>query len=241
MNDETTQPKDSDASALDVEAEAGSEEAKTYSDKADGTDVLGFLSRTLKRDFASLEEAGKSLTELNSRVGDRAIAETRKKAELAGTFDALVEGYAEEQGKSVTDAREELLALAQSKKKSSSNTGANAQPESKRLAELELRLDLADLLVTNPEAKHVVDELKDIASVKGVSLQEAFRSSKAIQAAAKALSSSGDKNTKGTVTHPSSRTGVAQPNRKTQESVDAYKKERTHENADRMVRNALGL
>lgn len=242
MTDETTRPKDSDASAHDVETEAGSEEAKPSSDKAEGSDVLGFLNRTLKREFASEEEAVKSLTELNGRVGDRSLADLRKKAETADNFDALVEGYAEEQEMSVEDAREELLSLAQGAKKKTSSSRSDADSgESKRLAEVEIRLDLADLLVTFPEAKLVLEDLKDLAKARGVSLQEAYRSSKGLQAAARSMASSSDKDNKGTVTHPSGRIGATPSSRKVQEAVDSYKKERSNDTADKMVKAALGL
>lgn len=240
MNNAHSRPAGTDPSAMDVMAEGGQAEASANSEQAGETKpTLEFLSRTLGREFSSLEEAEKSLANLNSLVGDRSIAELRSKAELASNFEGLVQGYAAENGMAYEDARAELMSLAGSDGGSGSQASQHSQDD---VAAIKQRLDRQDLLEAHPEAQSVYDDVIDLANARGLTLLEAYESSAAIQTAAKQLASSRDRNARGTVLPTSQRIPGVDPNQKVREAVQDYRNNRrSGEAADTLVATALGL
>lgn len=145
------------------------EVAKTDVGKPTVDEVLTVLNETLKRDFKTREEAVKSLTNLNSMVGDNAIAELRKKAEDASNFDAIVKAYAASEGKTPDQARLELLNEIKVQKTPANETvrtsDTTGTATDQRLKALELELQEERLLKAHPEAKHVLKELKDLSGI----------------------------------------------------------------------------
>lgn len=175
MADEQKPTQTTDATAV-----AGTKEAEAV--KVD--EVLTFLKDTFKREFVSREDAAKSLVNLNQMVGDQAIAELREKAKEGDNFSAVVKAYAEQEKVSLADARKSLLEdiTTMSTPTHQSNPVQQTAPRqddlvSKLVAEVEslkFQTQERDLLVSNPEAAKVLNELRGLAKVQGKSLKEAY-------------------------------------------------------------------
>jgi hypothetical protein len=140
----------------------------------DAKDVtLKFLNETLKRDFTSLDDAAKTLANLNSMVGDQAIAALRKDS---ADFSKVVEAYSKSEGVDAARAKELLFAeLSEFEtriKTDERQTEIPSQPNSKPMQEtdakfrdLEIRLQERDLKEVYPESGRVMTQLKDLAKV----------------------------------------------------------------------------
>ena len=207
MSEPQTQMTDADKAKIvadELAKSAGQKDgaaAKVDAGKPGEDEVLKVLNETLKRSFTSREEAVKSLTNLNSMVGDNAIAELRKKAEDSHNFDAVVKAYAKAESKDEVSARKELLddiaefKAAPSQQKVTSGPTASASDD--RVRALELKLQERDLLDAYPEAKSVLKEVKDLAGIySGQDLKQIYESSNLKDMAIKATTYEKEKATK---------------------------------------------
>lgn len=240
MEPSDTRPGATDAHATDVAAGAGGAEAKQAQTTATADPVLEFAHKATGRKFGSVDEAQKAISNLNSMVGDRTLAETRKKAERGERFDRVVEGYAKAHGLSFEAAQTELDSLAEAKQEARAAQTDDSDVK-KELGTVKERLDVADLLTSHPEAKHVLDDLKSLAKAKGVSIQEAYEASTVLQTAAKSMAQSSDKDNGGSTTmSPSRKLQSTQTNQRVAEAKERFEKSRTSDNADALVEAALG-
>lgn len=149
-----------------------------------GDEVLSFLSQTLKREFKTREDAQKSLDNLNSLVGDNAVAELRAKAADADAFQQVIKAYAASEGITVEEARKELITGSNTapmiEEKPVVPQAPASQPDAALAAQVEkmaLRLQEKDLLEAYPEAKHVLDEVKTMAKLSGKEMKEFYEGS----------------------------------------------------------------
>jgi len=148
-------------------------------------EVLAFVESALGRKFDSVDDVKKTLTNLNSLVGDQAIAKTREDAKI---LNNLAEKFASSEGKTVEEAKKFLVETLMSKADKPAEPVKKNQPEppvedtlsKKRDAEvdeLKARLDRSDLLAKYPFAAEVQEEIAIVARQKGVSQLEAFEKS----------------------------------------------------------------
>ena len=245
MADDVNRPNATDPGASGAGASGGAAEVRPSGDKPNGSDpVLSFLKETTGRDFASIDEAKKSVQHLNSMVGDKSISEMKKRAELGETFEKVVKGYAKENGMSAEAARADLLALMESEDGGKNGDGKSTQqatPEAAKIAELEQRLDLADLLKAHPESANVLDDLRDLAKARGTTLQATYEASKLLQGAAKAAAASNSKDGLPSSVTPSNRLSATDRSRALEDAQSAFEKDRSEKNANALVAAALGL
>jgi hypothetical protein len=239
MSDQLNKPTTTDAGTNGAAAPAGGTDVGKGTDRQDGDSaVLTFLKEATGREFSSKEEALKSVKNLNSMVGDQSIADLRKKADLGSKFEKLVSGYAKTQGLEPDEARADLMALIEGD--GGGEADARVAEAMSSVSKIEQRLDLADLLAANPEAKHVIDDVKDLAKARGISFQEAYGGSKALQSAAKQLAASMTKDGgQPSSSNPSGRLAANTQGKDYQSALEAFEKNRTGGNAEALVAAAL--
>lgn len=237
MSDPNNKPNSTDPGTNGAAAPGGGTDAGTAADRQNGANpVLAFLKETTGRDFSSIEEAAKSVKSLNAMVGDKSIAELRKKAGAADQLEKIVHGYAKSQGLEPEDARKDLLALIEQ-----GGQGSADPMILEKVSSVEQRLDLADLLAAHPEAKHVLDDVKDLAKARGVSFEKAYASSAALQSAAKATAASMTKEGgQPSSSKPSSHIAVNTQGKDYEAALATFKERRTESAAEDLVRAALG-
>lgn len=214
---------------------AGNSEAGAGSEAAKAAIELAQLSQLLGREFKDPEDAMKTIKNLNGLVGDRTIADLRKKAETHDTFEKLVSGYAEEEGITADEARKFLADLA---KGSGPQQDERVDVMMDKMSKLELQLQEKDFLSDHPEAKSVLKELKVLAAATGQSLTEAYDSSSLKDMLAKAAASE-ERGRMGNSVRPSAIPGA--PNNKVREALERLKTDRSGDSMDRAVATALGL
>lgn len=152
-----------------VKAGDASGASATNGDSQVEAKALERLNAATGRQFSSLAEAEKHLQGLNRLVGDQTLAEQREKAQIA---DALVERYAQEQGISLQQAREQIQGLV----RPSRPAGGQARSETKDPAieqRLE-RLERFEFLEQNPNARPYMDKVTDYSKATGKSLSESY-------------------------------------------------------------------
>lgn len=218
-------------------ADAGNS-ARQYGEK----DVLAFLKETTGRDFPNIDEAAKSVKSLNAMVGDQAVAELRKSADLGKTFDKALKAYAKQQGVSEEEAKSDFLALVKGDENGSgADPAADVSELKKDVGSVKERLDQADLIAAHPEASHVLGDVKDLAKARGLSLEEAYKSSAALQAAAKGIAATKAKEARPSSPGPSGRLAPNMNGKDFESALSAFKEKRTGANAEALVATALGL
>ncbi len=228
------QPNTPDAQASVDAAGAGGTEAVQASEAAKTAIALDKLSEALGRKITDPEEAIKAVKNLHSLVGDRTIADLRKKAESHETFEQLVEGYAKEEGLKPEEARKYLSDLA---KGSAPLRDERVDKVLDEVSSLKMQLQEKDFLADHPEAKSVLKELKALAAAGGQSLSEAYESS-ALKAMATRAAASEEREKMGSSLRPSGRTGV--PSGKLKEAMERIKTDRSGDALDAAVKAALG-
>lgn len=202
MDTSQTQTTDPAASTTGSQTDGGAKQAQ-------GSDTLAFLSKTLNREFKDLDDATKSLENLKSMVGDQAIAQLREKAQDADHFNKLVSAYAKEQGVDTRDARRDILAELSS----GETTQTKVEPRAddgvrEELRKLQLKFEEKELLEAHPEAKTVLDSVRDLARASGKSLSEAYE--KGLKdVVSKASAYEKEKGTSSTTAASNSRQGTA--------------------------------
>lgn len=211
-------------------------------------EVLSFLKESLKREFATRDEALKSLDNLNKMVGDQAINDLREKAKEADNFSAVVKAYAKESGMNLADARADLLKdianmSTQSTQTTETKTETNSIDQSAVMQEvqaLKMKLEEKELLEINPEAKAVLQELRGFAKGTGKSLADAYAGSALKDLATKALAfEKKETEQKSTSVNSTSRQGF---DAKEHESlINNVKTTNTEVSKIRLVEKALGL
>lgn len=214
----------------------GNQKAGGGSEAAKAAIELEKMSEILGRKFENADDAVKALKHLQSLVGDRTVADLRKKAETHDVFEKLVAGYAEEEGITPEEARKALTDMA----KSSGTTGKDERVDAvlQQMSELKLQLQEKDFLAEHPEAKSVLKELKALAASGGQTLAEAYESSALKTLAAKAAASE-EREKMGTSFRPSARS--AMPTAKIKEALERLKTDRSGEAKDAAVAAAFGL
>jgi len=235
MDQLNPQPTSPDAQVTVDATGAGGTEAGQGSEAAKSAIELERLSEALGRKFSTVDEALKTVTNLNGLVGDRSIQDLRKKAEAHDTFEALVEGYAKEEGLSQNEARKFLSDLA---KGSAPQKDERVDSIAREVSDLKMTIQESAFLKDNPEASRVIKELKTLASATGQTLAEAYASSSLRDLAVKAAASE-ERAQMGTGLRPSSRTGV--PNDKVRAAVERLKSDSSGDAQDNYVKEVLGL
>ncbi len=224
--DPNVRPTVDGGGAGNQEANKGSEAAKIELEK---------LSEVLGRKFENTDDALKALKNLHSLVGDRTIADLRKKAEVHDTFEALVTGYAEEEGITPEEARKALSEMARG---SAAPKDERVDALQKQVENLVLQNQESSFLADHPEAKSVLKELKALAASGGQTLAEAYESSALKNIVAKAVASE-EREKMGSSLRPSTRFGV--PNSKVREAIDRLKTDRSGDAQDLAVAAILGM
>lgn len=185
--DQTPKTDAEKQAVVEAAAKAGNQDGAAV-----GTEeaALKFLSETLKRDFKSIDDATKMLTNLNSLVGDNAIAELREKAKDAENFEAVVRAYAKEEGVTFGDAKRTLLENVKASvpvKETSSPEIKSDDPLRAEFEKIKNKLQEKELIEAYPEAKAVLKELTAMAkSTPDKELREIYESSALKDALSKA-------------------------------------------------------
>lgn len=170
---ETQQTPNADASRV----EAGGADAMVETTSSSGTpasdantqDALMFLERTTGRKFNSVEEGEKFVRNLNSLVGDNAVASARQKAELA---DAVIQQYAHENGLTPQDAEIQLKSLVvPSKTRRTVSPSADTPSASDERHEA---LEREVFLMKTPEATPYIEKVSRYAKAQNIGLKEAY-------------------------------------------------------------------
>lgn len=229
------QPNSPDAQASVDAAGAGGTEAGKGSEAAKVAIELDRLSEALGRKISDPEEALKAVKNLHSLVGDRSIADLRKKAEAHDTFEALVTGYAKEEGIGQEEARKHLADLARD---SAPRKDDRVDAVLKEMSELKVQLQEKDFITEHPEAKSVLKELKALAAQTGQTIAEAYESSSLKGIVTKAVASDEREKT-GTSLRPSNRSGM--PSDRVKKALENLKTDHSSDAQDRAVKAALGL
>ncbi len=233
--DPNTPNPDPNAQATVDAAGAGAPKAGAGSEAAKAAIELAQLSQVLGREFKDPEDAMKALKNLHSLVGDRTIADLRKRAETHDTYEALVNGYAKEEGIKPEEARKHFAELAQ----------GSAPPKDERVDALQktvenlvLQNQEKDFLLEHPEAKSVLKELKALAAQGGQSLSEAYESSSLKTIVARAAASE-EREKMGSSLRPSHKAGT--PSTKVKDAMDRLKSDQSGDAKDKAVAAALGM
>jgi hypothetical protein len=187
--------KPKESSVEETKQGGSGSDVATQKDSSSVTDpnkeVLSLVEGVLGRKFDSIEDVKKTLSNLNSLVGDQAVAKARENAQL---FDKFVEKWASNEGQTIEEAKkfwaESLTAQATTPApaKVVAPVKKSVQPElpvedarfektNAEVDELKARLDRADLLAKYPYAADVQEEIAIVAKQKGISQLEAFEKS----------------------------------------------------------------
>lgn len=175
------------------------------------SEVLKLIEASTGRKFASADEASKYLVNLNSLVGDQAVAKAREEAKL---FEGLLGKLSAQTGKPLEETRKlvaDTLIEAVTTKPEAKPVVEPKSPEVDKLRsdveKLTGEMQASQLLGKYPFAAEVKDEIAILAKQKGISQIEAFEQSpfKALLEA-KAKEESG----KSPVVTPNNRIGVDQ-------------------------------
>lgn len=193
-------PESSEGGSKDVDSHSES----SKSDDADAA-LLTLVSTTTGRNFTSVEEAKKHLSNLNSLVGDQTVAKSRK---LADQYQKLVSGWATKNGVTA-EAAEKFLAdqfvtVAAQESQQTQKPVANNNETDDRTRKLEETVERLQLVGKYPEADQYVEEVSMIAKAKKISWLQAYEQSPIKELAAiKAREDS----TKNPIVTPSNRKG----------------------------------
>lgn len=161
-------------------ANAGAADVTAPDGKKDGSaDVqglsLGDLNIITGREYKTREDAMRHIKELNSLIGDDKIATDRK---LAEEYSKILGEYAANDGLSRDEARKELLAnLNKERKEKPQEKDSEASRLSRKISNLEYRLEKEDFLRAYPKAEKLVSVIADGARATGVTLEEYYKSS----------------------------------------------------------------
>lgn len=150
----------------DAEARTPSS-SDTPSSDAPKQDELSLLERATGRKFSDLAQAEQYLRNLNSLVGDNAVANARKKAEFA---DAVVSQYATEKGLSYDEAEEELRTIVSPKTRRAVSTSDQPKVDPRTEA-----LEREIFLMKTPEANPFIDKVSRYAKAENMSLSDAYK------------------------------------------------------------------
>lgn len=181
------QPQETSQEATD-KGGTGSD-VSTQKDSSSATDpnkeVLSLVEGVLGRKFDSVDDVKKTLTNLNSLVGDQVVARAREDAKL---FDTFVSKWASSEGKTVEEAKRFWADMLTAKAVQTAPVKKSNQPEppvedkrydktNAEVDELKSRLDRSDLLAKYPYAAEVQEEMAIVAKQKGISQLDAFEKS----------------------------------------------------------------
>ena len=164
-------------------------DVSTQKDSSSATDpnkeVLTLVEGVLGRKFDSVDDVKKTLSNLNSLVGDQTVAKARESAKL---YDSFVNKWAESEGKTVEEANKfwaDTLTAPAVKPVATKKTDRPEPPvedtrfekNNAEIDDLKARLDRSDLLAKYPYAVEVQEEIAIVAKQKGISQLEAFEKS----------------------------------------------------------------
>lgn len=158
-------------------SEVKSEKVSSSANPDDG--LLKLLADTTGRTFTSREDAQKYLANLNSLVGDQAIAKNR---EAARAYESLTAKFAEQSGKSIEDIKQALAdAIISGAQKPEPKVEPKDNKEIDRVSseveKLREQIQRNELVAKYPGAAEVQDDVAILARQKGVSQLEAFEAS----------------------------------------------------------------
>ena len=228
---EVNQTPQTDAQKAEIAAKALPEASQQDGKKPEGVpapdEVLAVLNDTLKRNFPTRDEAVKSLTNLNSLVGDNALAELREKAKDADHFAKVVSAYASSEGITRAEARTELLKEAAKSDSTPETPSPRTEPSAleKEVKEIRHKLQEKELVEKYPEAKSVLGELKELSGIHAEKdLMSIYEGSGLKEMATKAAAYETEKSTKPSNSVPTSSRMYNPAEAKTQELVTALKK-----------------
>lgn len=186
MSDEN-KPLNADDESVGAANASGEQDVQSQTDSSQdastsSADTLtkAEIEQVLGRKFPNKDEAVKTIKNLNSLVGDQAVADARKKAD---SYSSLVKSVAQQlnsteeyadlylQGK-VPEADPASTVSQQTHGNEYNDVVARA-----KVQELEVELQKERLLKKYPEAESVLGEITDLAKVRKVSLLDAYEKS----------------------------------------------------------------
>lgn len=183
--------KPKESSVEETKQGGSGSDVATQKDSSSATDpnkeVLSLVEGVLGRKFDSVEDVKKTLSNLNSLVGDQSVAKARENAQL---YEKFIEKWASTEGQTLDEAKkfwaESLTAPAPVK--TEAPVKKPVQPElpveDKRIdstraevEELRSKFERSELLAKYPYAADVQEEIAIVAKQKGISQLEAFEKS----------------------------------------------------------------
>jgi len=163
-------------STSDVQSEKVSSQASNPE-----KDALQLIEASTGRKFANADEAKKYLTNLNSLVGDQAIAKAR---DAARQYETLAAKLAEHNGKPVEEVKrllaDELIGNLTAQSEPKAETKGDSKEYTRMNTEVEKlrgKLERQELLAKYPFAAEVQEDIQILANQKGISQLEAFEAS----------------------------------------------------------------
>lgn len=188
------QQKPQESSQEEPQKGGSGPDVSTQKDSSSATDpnkeVLSLVEGVLGRKFDTVEDVKKTLSNLNSLVGDQAVAKARENAQL---FDKFVEKWASNEGKTVEEAKkfwadtltakEADIPLSTKKPEVKSQKPEPTMEDTRidktasEIEELRTKFERSELLAKYPYAAEVQEEIAIVAKQKGISQLDAFEKS----------------------------------------------------------------
>jgi hypothetical protein len=151
------------------------------------SEVLTLVGDVLGRKFDSVEDVKKTLTNLNSLVGDNSVAKAREASQL---YDKFTEKWAQSEGQTVEEARKfwadtlksdaaikTVAPVRKSDKPESPVENTRNDKISAEVDTLRTKFERNELLTKYPYASEVQEDIAIIAKNKGISQLDAFEKS----------------------------------------------------------------
>ncbi len=224
----------------------GKGDGNTQEQPKEKDDFLSVVNEVLKREFTTRDEAVKSLENLNSMVGDNAIAELRKKATDADHFSALVQAVAADNKVTPEQAKEHVLSTLKEFKpkpvmenttnQQTPEAGGSSNPElEKQVQELLQARQKEELLRKYPDAEHVMSDVELMSKASGKSLLETFEGSSFKDVASKVKEKAEEP-----ASSPDSKSRLSSPDDSTKEIIDRIQKTGSQVAREELVKTILG-
>lgn len=193
--------------------------------------VLEKIRGKVNREFKSLDDVAEFVQHYDSRIGDQALAENRKKADA---FDRFVDLWAKENKKSREYASAYINDYFTSQVDSPSSTISDGSVDplvKSKLSSLEqeqqnlkMELQKRDLIVQYPESSAFMNDLVELAKIRNQPLTQVFENSGYKELVKLKRSQSQNQDT--TVVPPTTRKGI-EPDRLEQLKAQINKKDFT--------------
>lgn len=159
-----------------VNNKESSEKDTSKENLSEDTALLDLLKATTGREFTSVDDAKKHLSNLNSLVGDQRVAELRNSADA---YQSLVSGWAKKNGVTADEAKKFLADnFVEVSTKDTVVPQKDAAPrDDDKTSRLEDEVGRLSLLRKYPEAEPYVEEVSILAKAKNLPYATAFEQS----------------------------------------------------------------